>query len=112
MTRKTLLTYGEFLQLPEPDAGYYELDEGELILVSPPKPKHGFICDKLIRLLSDFVEKKSLGRIVSNVGFRLYANVVRAPDVALISVEQLKDLNPDEYMDGAPTLAIEVVSAT
>ena len=110
MSTKTLLTYREFLDLPEPEAGYYELDEGELILVSPPKPKHGFICDKLIRRLSDFVEKTGLGKVVSKVGFRLYGNVVRAPDVALLSREQLKDLDPDEYVDGAPTLAVEVVS--
>jgi len=112
MSTKTRLTYEEFLELPEPEAGYYELDEGELIIVSPPKPKHGFICDKLIRRLADFVDATGLGKIVSSVGFRLYGNVVRAPDVALISREQMKDLDPDDYVDGAPALAIEVISPT
>jgi Uma2 family endonuclease len=110
MSTKTLLTYEEFIGLPKPEAGYYELDEGEIILVSPPKPRHRFICDRLIRLLSDFVEKAGLGKVVSNVGFRLSVNVVRAPDVAFLSAEQLKNIDPDEYMEGAPALAIEVVS--
>ena len=80
--------------------------------MSPPKPKHGFICDKLIRRLADFVDATGLGKIAPSVGFRLYGNVVRAPDVALISREQMKDLDPDEYVDGAPAMAIEVISPT
>lgn len=112
MNARTLLSYPQFLDLPEPETGHYELDAGELIVVSPPKPRNGFICDRLIRHLSEFVERTGVGKIVSNVGFRLGNETVRATDVAFISRDQFKNLDPDEYVEGSPTIAIEVVSPT
>jgi Uma2 family endonuclease len=38
MTTKTgLVTVEEFLKLPEPREGHYELHHGEVVLVPPPK---------------------------------------------------------------------------
>jgi Uma2 family endonuclease len=47
-----------------------------------------------------------------SVGFRLFTDrlVVRAPDVAFVENSRLVDAADDGFMDGAPTLAVEVIS--
>ena len=51
MAVKTLLTIGEFAQLAEDDGFRYELDEGELIKMSPPVVGHSRIQSRLARIL-------------------------------------------------------------
>jgi Uma2 family endonuclease len=112
MGAKTILSLEEFEQL-EDDGMPRELDEGELITMSPAKRKHGRIQHKLITLLDRFLEQSPVGEIyVSETGFLLSRDpaTLRAPDVAFVRAQRSDQETPEGYLKGAPDLAVEVVS--
>jgi Uma2 family endonuclease len=104
------ISFEDFLRLP-PDNHGYELNEGELLVTPSPTPYHNTVCYRLRRALTDFVAAHRLGAIVHENDFRLAANTVRQPDVAFLAADRIKDLDiHTSPIDGAPTLAIEVIS--
>jgi Uma2 family endonuclease len=111
MATPTKLTFEKFLRLPDDDKTY-ELSEGELLVPPSPLPSHNIARRRLTQALNSFVESNKLGLVLDGTHFRLNANTVRRPDVAFLSVEQLKNFNFDRSpVDDPPTLAIEVISA-
>jgi Uma2 family endonuclease len=74
----------------------------------PPKPRHGNCQLTLGSALREFVAPRNLGRVFTEVGYRLTPDTVRAPDVSFVSKARLQ--NPDEYFEGGPDLAVEIVS--
>ncbi len=107
-----LLTAEEFALLPNPDDGSrMELVRGIVQMAPPPAWEHGDAVDAIITSLRTFVRDHKLGRTASNVGFTLARNpdIVRAPDAAFVSGIARGFRG---YFEGAPTLAVEVVSAT
>ncbi|MEX2264708.1 MAG: Uma2 family endonuclease [Bryobacteraceae bacterium] len=111
MAVKTLLSLEEFSQLPD-DGMQHELDEGELITMPPPKFGHGVTQARLTRILSEFVERFSLGVVVTESGYLLSSDpaTVRAPDVSFVRQERLELLNRRDWPASAPDLAVEIVS--
>ena len=107
MTPKTLLSVEEFAALPD-DGMKHELNEGELIVVPPPKPRHGDCQARLTAALVEFVNSRGVGSVFTESGYRLTPHTVRGPDVSFVRASRLQD--PDEYFDGAPDLAVEIVS--
>ncbi len=78
----------------------------------PPMARHGSLVYRIISLLADFLRQRKLGAVFSGSGFLLSDEpaVVRAPDVAFVRADRAAHMRPDEYFQGAPDLAIEVVS--
>ena len=109
MATKTILTLGQFERLPDDDLRH-ELDEGELLSMSPAARKHGNIQAKVTSLLESFVGRHSLGDVVTETGFVLGRDpdTARAPDVAFIRAG--RPAAPAGFEEGAPDLAIEIVS--
>ncbi|MBZ5524085.1 MAG: Uma2 family endonuclease, partial [Acidobacteriia bacterium] len=67
--------------------------------------------DRKKLLESRFLKAHHSGRVTAEVDFRLSANVVRKPDVAFISEAHLKGFDFDHTpIEGAPSLAVEVIS--
>jgi Uma2 family endonuclease len=97
-----------------PDDGMlHDLVEGVLVEMSRPKPRHGRVATKLIRLIGNYAEAQQLGEVFTESGFILSHNpdTVRGPDVAFLAAARApQDNNLDEYIDGAPDLAVEIVS--
>lgn len=112
MASKTLLTVDQFEHLPPQEGKLLELDEGELRPMSPGRPRHNRVRDWLARRLTEVVEQGNLGEIFVETEFRLASDTVRIPDAAFVRTEQVKQIDPDLPIDGAPALAIEVVSPT
>ncbi len=110
MATKTLLTVEEFLRLPTSKDVWYELVEGELVVVSPGMLPHNRVRDTALIVLRGFVEGRKLGIVVAEQCFHLFGNTVRIPDVAII-LSGL-DLATERPIEGAPDLAVEVVSPT
>ena len=110
MATKTLMTVEDFLRLPEPLDCSYELVEGELITVSPGMFLRNQVRDNLLVLLKMFVEARKLGTVVSEQSFHLFGDTVRVPDVAFVRTG--RTLPPNKLPEGAPDLAIEVISPT
>jgi len=116
MATATLLTLEQFSALPEFDertGSSFELDHGELIIVSPQAWKHENLKAKLFLLLSRYFEERGLRRrAVIETGFILDEESWRKPDVAVMSEDALleADRDPRRPLEGAPELAIEVAS--
>ncbi len=105
-----LMTVAEFRKLPE-DQGpvYHELRHGELVAVTRPKLKHHLIQDRLVELLKPAT--RSAGHVSMEFAFRaLPEHELRVADVAFISKERLDQSDPEDNLQGAPDLVIEVLS--
>jgi Uma2 family endonuclease len=109
---KTVVTAEELFLMPE-DGCRYELRAGELITMSPPGAQHGQFQTGLLAPLAVHVRRERLGLVVAEVGFTLSRapDTVRAPDIAFIRRGRIPaDGVPVAYWEGAPDLAVEVVS--
>jgi Uma2 family endonuclease len=109
MSETRLVTAEELLAMGQ---GRRELILGEVVELSHPGPRHGWITARICRLLDEFVESGDLGPICTDTGFRLERDpdTVRAPDVAFIAADRLEGHDPRKFLPFAPDLAVEVVS--
>jgi Uma2 family endonuclease len=111
MAATTKLTFEDFQNLPEREGTRYELDEGSLLMEPSPTFLHNRIRDRIARRLSDFVEAHNLGEVTVELDFRLAKDVVRSPDVAVVSADHLRQIDiTTSPVHGAPILAVEVIS--
>ncbi len=109
----SLITAEQFAERPDP--GYpEELVKGRIVAMSVPKPRHGEICNKAGRIFGNFAEERDLGRVLSNDAGVLTArspDTVRGADVAFYSYARVpKGPLPDQYLEIAPDLIVEVLS--
>jgi len=78
-----------------------------------PALRHNLIRQRIAERLTQFVRAHRLGVVVEEMDFRLATDTVRNPDVAFITNDHLRNIDPDHSpVEGAPTLAIEVISPT
>jgi Uma2 family endonuclease len=113
MSTTTRLTLADFERLPAKEGTRYELDEGTLLMEPSPALRHNLIRQRIAEQLTQFVRAHQLGVVVEEMDFRLGTDTVRNPDVAFISAVHLRNIDPDQSpVEGAPALAIEVISPT
>jgi Uma2 family endonuclease len=104
-----LMTVDEFRQLPETGHFYYELRHGELVKVTRPKFKHCLIQGKLQDLLRPHAGNEYW--VSLEIPFRAVPEYdLRVADVAALSLTRRDQTDPDDFLQGAPELVIEVVS--
>jgi Uma2 family endonuclease len=99
--------------LNSPGLGRCELVRGELTMMTPAGSEHGYLTARLTAHLVTFVYQHSLGKVFgAETGFRIARepDTVRAPDIAFVGRERLAEPLPKGYFQGAPDLAVEVVS--
>jgi Uma2 family endonuclease len=110
-TSNQLLTAADLDELP---ADYRcELVKGELIDMPPPGYHHGRVIFELGYLLAAFIKPRKLGRLLgAETGFRLSRNpdTVRGIDIAFVSTSRQPAGELQGYFEGAPDLAVEVLS--
>jgi Uma2 family endonuclease len=116
-TTTRLVTADELLHMPpEPDGTWFDLVRGRLIRVSPSVPRSNEVAAELIMRIGVHVRPNRLGRFGgSEGGFKLTSNpdTVRAPDVWFVRAERVPSGRmPRNFFDGAPDLAVEVLSPT
>lgn len=105
-----LLTAEEFWELPSPR--WSELIDGVVVEMSPPGAEHGRKQVNVVRVLLR-AEDRGVGYVLGEIGFVLRRNpdVVRAPDVAFVRKERVPPTGiPKAFWEGAPDLAVEVIS--
>jgi Uma2 family endonuclease len=104
----------EIIALPDEHGERYELWDGKLIInMTPPGPQHDEISIRLILALGNFAEEGRLGQVYSGQGgFRLSPLICYMPDVSFVGKEQFRQLriSPDKLLQGAPDLAVEILS--
>jgi Uma2 family endonuclease len=111
-TTSNLMTAEELWRLPA-DNLRHELVKGELRTMPPAGYEHGVIVIKLARLLANHVESNHLGVVLgAETGFLLRQNpdLVRAADVSFIAQSRIPKIAPKTYWQGAPDLAVEILS--
>lgn len=113
MTTTSLLTAEDLYRLPNDRCHRYELVRGELVTAMPPGFDHGSDALRCGELLNAFVRPRRLGRVVAETGFVLFRgpDTVRAPDVAYVVTDRLPPpAQSAKFFEGAPDLAVEVIS--
>jgi len=104
-----LMTVGEYLKLPPPKEGHYELHHGEVVLVPPPKWGHQRIQDRIQTLLKRLAGDTGVARM--EMAFRpTPEHEVWLADVGFVRAERAESVGEDEYLAGAPDLVVEVLS--
>lgn len=106
--RKRRYTEQDLLNMPD-DGRKYELVNGRIQVV-PTGAKHGEITSGVI---ARFHNHRTPYTVVYSeaVGFRMTGGNVRSPDASVMRRERLPHgESPKEFIDGAPDLAVEIVS--
>jgi len=97
-----------------PDDGYlHEVVNGELIMSPKNNFQHGDVCARLLTALQTFARARKLGVVLdSSTGFWMQNRNCRAPDISFIAKARLRGLKrpPAAFFEGAPDLAVEVLS--
>jgi Uma2 family endonuclease len=90
-----------------------ELIDGKVITHMPPGEAHGFLEISIGSFLRAWARQHNAGRVYGETGFRLRRNpdTVRSPDVSFVETARLPAMQPQAgFIEGAPTLAVEIVS--
>lgn len=110
-TEKKAWTDAEFMALPE--GGRYELVNGEVIDVGNSGMEHGYIASILNILVGGYVLTQKLGVVCdSSTAFAMNTGNRCSPDFSFVSKERLQGIRrlPKGFFQGAPDLAVEVIS--
>ncbi len=102
------LTEADLLRLS--DTGRkYELVRGRLQEV-PTGGRHGWLEHRLHTRIAPYLSNRALA-FGSSTGFRMVGGNIRSPDLAVMNRDRLPEGKPPtEFIDGAPDLAVEIVS--
>ena len=113
MATKTLLTVEDFMRLAESVGTQdvrYELVEGELVTLPLGMLLHNLVRDNVLVALLEYVDGKKRGTVIGMQPCQLFGSTVRTPDVAFFRAGRTIPL--DRLPEGAPDLAVDVVSPT
>ena len=102
----------EFIALPD-DGHHYEIINGELIDMGNSGALHGYVCTLAVAALASYILPKKLGVLLdSSTAFKMKNGNKRSPDIAFFAKERLQGMAvlPSGYLEGAPDLAVEVLS--
>jgi len=103
------MTYQDLIRLPE-DRLRHELIEGEHIISATPTMRHQRVAFDLAFAISAFVRPRGLGTVFMAPLDVLFSQLdVVEPDVLYVSMSNAHRLQ-ERYVEGAPDLAIEVLS--
>jgi Uma2 family endonuclease len=89
------------------------LVRGELNMMSPAGFEQGRIVSRIDRRLGAFVESRGLGEVTgAETGYYIQRDpdTVRAPDVGFVRAERVPRAPATGFFQGAPDLAVEVLS--
>lgn len=106
-----IVTAEELLEMG--DIGRCELIQGEIIHMAPTGAEHGDVAAELLYVIKRFVNAERLGKVyAAETGFTISRNpdTVRAPDVAFVRKDRISSRPRRGFFEGAPDLAVEVVS--
>jgi len=108
------ITAEEYARLPQSTFYRDELIRGVQYIREPGPPgyAHGSIDATIGHLLYAFVMPRRLGQVVHNAGFVFERNpdTVLGPDIAFVEASRVPAPDGPAYPDGAPDLAVEVLS--
>jgi Uma2 family endonuclease len=106
----TKMTAEQFLMLGEDPPGIrLELVNGEVAVSPSPAPRHSHVVVNLLTILNTYILANELGELHQDVDTLLDQFNIRRPDILFYSNENLDRIG-EQFMEGPPDLAIEVIS--
>jgi Uma2 family endonuclease len=111
-----LMTAEEFydwVHLPENQDQEYELVRGEIVAMTLPGRRHGFVCLTIGWILNNYTRQRKKGYVCSNdtgMVVERDPDTVRGPDISLYDDVTSYELLPIKYGTTPPLLAVEVLS--
>lgn len=106
------LTYEDYAALPD-DGRRYELHDGEIELTPAPTLRHQKVSRRLHFALYQALELTGRGEVYSApTDVVLHPQVVVEPDLLYVSTERSSLLADGRFVNGAPDLVIEILSAS
>jgi Uma2 family endonuclease len=109
MSRRIPLTFEEFEKYQD-DGMKHELIQGEHVTTPPATYGQCRIRQNIHDALWPYVRGQQLGEVYVSAGFKLPGDTFLRTDASFIRKSQIEHTDPDGYFEGAPALAIEVVS--
>jgi Uma2 family endonuclease len=109
---KKIWTDAEFMALNR-DGHRYEIVNRELIDMGNSGAKHSYVCSVLMIFLGGYVHIQKIGAMFdSSTAFKMKSGNKRSPDISFMAKERLQGLEelPDGFLEGAPDLAVEILS--
>ena len=105
------LTLEDFARLPA-DGVCHEISSGELITLPPAKSLHSRTALIVMKLLQQYLSQYLGSEAIPEAGYVLSRDplTIRQPDLSVLNTERIRSTAPDNYFEGAPELAIEIVS--
>jgi len=115
MTEHVALTYRDYTALPA-DGKRYEIHDGDLCVTPAPSPQHQIVSANLFRALDAHVRAQDLGLVLYApldviLSDRDDETTILQPDLVYFDRGRL-DVIRARGVEGAPTLAIEILSPT
>jgi len=114
VTATSLISAEEYIALPDSFDAPTELVKGEVVMMSPARPRHGEICMQVGYLLRRYLDDHPTGRVICNDSGMVTErgpDTVRGPDVAYYSYERVaKGPLPAGLLPVSPDLVFEVRS--
>ncbi|HUQ90107.1 MAG TPA: Uma2 family endonuclease [Bryobacteraceae bacterium] len=108
----TQITLADLERMPD-DGMRREILYGELIELPPPKFGHENIAYNMQQALLRYVNERKLGRVyLGSTGYQLFADrkTWLEPDVSFLRADRVAGTGGDDYPQGAPELAVEIMS--
>ncbi len=111
-----VITWEDYLRGEPKDLEFYEIEDGELIVVGAPSFEHQWVVKVMTRLLDDFITSKQLGVVLqapADIVVQREPVRTRQPDLFFLRKE--RGGNPEQFrqlkcLEIPPDIAIEVVS--
>jgi Uma2 family endonuclease len=107
-----LCSFEDYLQYDDGSANRYELVNGKLEVMNPPRLEHFLIARFLEKALEAEISRKSLEWICfKDAGIRTGQQKSRLADICVVTLEQAQELSQKSLVfETPPLLVVEVVS--
>ena len=105
-----VVTYREWLEMPEVEDGIEEVVDGDIRVLPPNKLPHAVIVENLADALKAALDRKAVRAFTTSIGLviRQEPLTTREPDVAVFLKANM--IERDGYIHSAPELIVEVLS--
>jgi len=112
MGTKTLMTVGQFLQLPDEESRRYQLWQGELVQVGETIFDHNWIRETLFFYIKQFLlATRRGGEVLVETGIQFDSNTLARPDLSYWDASHLARIDRRRSpVDIVPQLLAEIVS--
>ncbi len=109
-TTTKLVSYEDWLRMPDVDDAIEEVVNGEIVRMPPPKARHAYIIDALGDVLKRQIDAAQVRVLCAQFGLVIRKDplAIRVPDLAVFRKSRV--IEHDGYFHSPPELVVEVLS--